>query len=126
MTMNDPLANALSHILNSEKVAKTEVLLKPKSKMLLKMLDLLKEEGYVGEYEEGVKTVSIKLLGQINKCGVIKPRYSLKSDEYEKYEKRFLPARDFGVLIVSTTKGLLTHQKAKEEGLGGKLIAYIY
>ena len=60
------------------------------------------------------------------KCGAIKPNFSVKKDGFEKFEKRYLPAKDFGVLIVSTSQGIMTHVEAKEKKLGGKLIAYVY
>jgi small subunit ribosomal protein S8 len=50
----------------------------------------------------------------------------LKTDEFEKWEKRFLPARGFGILLISTTKGIMTHEDAKKQHLGGKLLAYVY
>jgi small subunit ribosomal protein S8 len=130
MSLNDPLANALSTVLNSEKGAKAETYLKPVTTMLKKVLHILKQEGYVGEYSElddgKGKIMKLQLLGKINNCNVVKPRFALGKGEFEKYEKRFLPARGFGVLIVSTHKGLMTHAIAKEKGLGGRLIAYCY
>ncbi|RLG18725.1 30S ribosomal protein S8, partial [Nanoarchaeota archaeon] len=68
----------------------------------------------------------VKLRGRINDCKVIKPRYSCKLDEFEKFEKRFLLSRDLGIIIVSTSKGLMTHREAKEKRIGGVLIAYVY
>jgi small subunit ribosomal protein S8 len=50
----------------------------------------------------------------------------VKRDQYEKWEKRFLPAVGFGILIVSTQKGVMTHATAIEQGMGGRLIAYVY
>ena len=44
----------------------------------------------------------------------------------EKYEKRYLPAKQFGILIISTPKGLMTHVQAMDKKTGGKLIAYCY
>jgi small subunit ribosomal protein S8 len=66
------------------------------------------------------------LKGAINNCGVIKPRYSVKRSDLEKFESRYLPAQDFGVLILTTTEGVITHTEAKELGVGGKLLAYVY
>jgi small subunit ribosomal protein S8 len=66
------------------------------------------------------------LEGRINNCGVIKPRYSVQKTELEKWESRYLPAQDFGVLILTTTAGVVSHMKAKELGVGGKLLAYVY
>ena len=47
-------------------------------------------------------------------------------DEIDKYVRRFLPSRDFGFIIVSTSKGLMTHEEAIEKNIGGSLIAYIF
>ena len=68
----------------------------------------------------------VELEGNINKCGVIKPRHAVKKDEFEKFEKRYLPAKNFGILIVTTPEGIMTHYEAKERGIGGRLLAYMY
>jgi small subunit ribosomal protein S8 len=72
------------------------------------------------------KKVVVYLDGRINKCRAIKPRFAVKHDDFEKFEKSFLISRDIGILIVSTTDGLMTHKLAKQKGLGGRLIAYVY
>ena len=128
--LNDPLANTLSHILNNEKTGKSSCLISPCSKTIKKVLDILNEEGYIGKYEEVTKAkggvIKVHLLGGINNCGVIKPMFSVEKDGYEKFEKRFLLAEDFGVMIVSTNQGMMTHNQAKEKGIGGKLVAFCY
>ena len=130
MSLNDPLANVLSHILNSEKKAKSECIITPVSKVVLKVLDLFKEKMYLGGYELVTEarggSVKVNLLGSINKCGVVKPRFSVKFTEFEKFEKRYLPAKGFGFLVVSTPKGIMTHEDAIKQKVGGKLIAYCY
>ena len=128
--MNDALSNALSKIYDNEKTGKKEVIINPSTKVIIRVLDLMSERDYLGKYEL-TKTnrgdaLKLHLLGRINKCGVIKPRFSVKKDGFEKFEKRFLPAQNFGVLIVSTSKGIMIHEEAREKGLGGKLIAYVY
>ena len=70
--------------------------------------------------------LKINLLGNINKIGVVKPRFKVKKDEFEKFEKRYLPAKDFGFLIISTPKGIITHVQTKENASGGRLLAYCY
>ncbi|MBI2662508.1 30S ribosomal protein S8 [Candidatus Woesearchaeota archaeon] len=128
--LNDPLAAALSKIVNAEKVGKREVLIKPASAILKKILGIMNEHSYLGTFElvEDGKggIIKLNLLGNINRCGVIKPRFSTKKDNYEKWEKRYLPAKDFGVIIVSTPQGIMTHIEAKEKGMGGKLLAFCY
>lgn len=128
--LNDPLANTLSNILNAEKVAKPICIASPSSKIIKKVLTIMKDHNYIGDFKEiddgRGKLLSINLLGNINKCGVIKPRFNIKIKDYEKFEKRYLPAKDFGIIIVSTSKGLMVHTEAKKKELGGVLIAYCY
>ncbi len=128
--LNDTLANALSTIQSYELDGKMDCEIKPYSKLIKEVLDLLNKRGYVGTYEivdDGKGGIlRLNLIGQINKCGVIKPRFSVQKDNYEKYEKRFLPSKDFGILIISTNQGIMTHYEAKEKGLGGKLVAFCY
>ena len=130
MSMNDTLAAVLSHINNYEQKNKLEVLTKYSSKIIKKVLDLLQRENYIAGYEEIEDSkgnlLRIYLNGNINRVGAIKPRFAVKATEYEKFEKRYLPAKGFGILIVSTVKGLMTHYEAKQQGLGGRLIAYCY
>ena len=129
MAQNDPIADAFSKINNAVKSLSTTVELK-KSKLLLSLLDTLKEHSYVGEYEivEDNKQgkVIVQLLGNINKCGVIKPRYPIKVEELETYERKYLPAKDFGVLLITTNAGILTQIGSKEQNKGGALVAYCY
>ena len=98
------------------------------SKTIKKVLEIMKDHRYIGSYEdlnEG-RAIKINLLGNLNKCGVIKPRFSTKYHTIEKWEKRYLPAKDFGIILVSTSNGLVTHHRAKELKSGGKLVAYCY
>jgi small subunit ribosomal protein S8 len=128
--LNDPLAAALAKISNAERVGKKEVVLRPVSKIIKKVLTLMNEHGYIGSFEEEVYdsgiVLKINLIGNINKCNVIKPRFSTKMNNFVKWEKRYLPAQDFGIILVSTSEGIMTHNEAKEKGIGGKLLAYCY
>jgi len=130
MTLNDPLANVLSFIFNYEKLGKKQLITNNVSKLIIRVLNIMNEEGFIGAnelIEDGRGgQLKVNLIGSLNKCGVIKPRHKVKVSQFEKYEKRYLPAKDFGVLIVSTNKGLMTHKKAKEQNLGGTLISFVY
>jgi len=126
----DPLGDAMSNLKNNEDVGNSKVMIKPASKLTSKVLDVMHVQGYIGEYQtmkdgRGGK-IEVKLIGKINKCGVIRPRLSVGKDNYENYEKRFLPARNFGILVVSTSLGVMSHDEAREKGVGGKLLAYVY
>jgi len=130
MSLMDPLANALNHISNCERVGKKVAYIKPASKLIGRVLKVMQDYGYIGEFEfieDGRAGIfKVELIGKINKCGAIKPRFPVKKLGYEKFEKRYLPARDFGILIVSTTQGVMSHEEAKKKGLGGRLLAYVY
>ena len=130
MALNDTLAMVLSQIDNAIKVGKETVTTSTSSKLIFQVLSIMKDHGYIGEIEEIQDSkgnyYKISFVGKLNKCGVIKPRFSVKLEDFEKFEQRYLPAKGFGFLIVSTNHGLLTHEAAKEKHLGGRLICYYY
>lgn len=130
MSLNDPLSTTLSTILNADIKGKSECIVRPVSKLILSTLNILKENRYIGDYEIINKTrgglIKVNLLGNINKCGVVKPRFSFRKDNYERFEKRYLPAKGFGLFIVTTPKGVMTHKQALSNKIGGKLVAYCY
>lgn len=130
MAVNDTLANAMSKIQSYELTGKTEVGIYPSSKTIRKILDIMNHYNYIGAYKSTKttrgETLNLSLLGRVNKCGVIKPRFNVKKDGFEKFERRYLPAKGFGLLIVSTSIGMMTNEEAKLKMVGGKLLAYVY
>ena len=128
--LNDPLAAALTKITNAERVGKREVIIQPVSSVIKSVLDLMHKAHYVGAIEDVTvdanPAIKVSLIGNINRCNVIKPRFPTKCNNFTKWEKRYLTARDFGIIIVSTPNGMVTHTSAKEAGVGGRLIAYCY
>ncbi len=127
---HDPLNDALSSIKNASLVGKRECFVRPSSKLIGRVLKVMKDNNYIEQFEyiEDGKAgmFLVKLNGNINNCGVIKPRFSVRTTQLEKYEGRYLPAQDFGVLILTTTKGVVSHSKAKNFGVGGRLLAFVY
>jgi len=128
--LNDPIANALSLIVNAEKIGRANCIIRPSSNMIKKILDILNKKGYVGSFEtleaQGGENILLNLLGKVNKANAIKPNYALGYRDVEKFEKRYLPASGFGILILSTPKGIMTNEEAREKKIGGKLLAYCY
>lgn len=128
--LNDPLADTMSLILNNEMIGRQDCIVKPTSRIIKEILNVMKENEFIGEFKEVEDSrgnyIQLKLIGNINKCGVIKPRYSVKSNDFEKFERRYLPAKDLGILFVSTPKGIMTHYDAKAKKTGGRLLAYCY
>ena len=126
---HDILSDVLSAIKGCDELGKKETIT-PASKMVKDVLLVMQKNKFIGQFEfiddaRGGK-IKVSLLGTINNCGAIRPRFSVKVDDYEKYEARFLPAVNFGFLIVSTSQGIMTHKEAKEKGIGGKLLAFVY
>lgn len=126
----DPLNDALITIKNAERAGKMECTISPSSKLIGRVLKVMLDNGYIGEFEfiedgRGGK-FKVKLNGNINNCGVIKPRFSVKKNELDKWEARYLPGQNFGVLILTTTDGVISQNQARELGTGGKLLAYVY
>jgi small subunit ribosomal protein S8 len=126
----DPLSNALSAIKSHENAGKREVMVTPASRLVGDVLRVMQKKGVIGDFEfiEDGKAgrFRVELIGKINNCGVIKPRHAVKHGEFERWEKRYLPAAGFGVLMVSTARGVVGHDAAEEQGVGGRLLAFVY
>jgi len=130
MCRNDPLADALSTIQNNERRQNDYCIIYPASKLIGQVLSVMQRNGYIGEfeyiYDGGAGKFRVQLLGRINKCRAIKPRFPVKYREIEEWEKKLLPARDIGIIILSTNQGVMTHREAKQRKIGGVLLAYVY
>lgn len=126
----DPITDAMATIKNSDERGKEKCSVKPASKLLGNILKVMQKNEYIGEFEfvdDGKSGYyNINLLGRTNDCKTIKPRLEVRKDDFEKYEKRFLPAQDFGILIVTTSQGVMSQEDARKSSLGGQLIAYVY
>ncbi|AGK60149.1 SSU ribosomal protein S8P [Archaeoglobus sulfaticallidus PM70-1] len=130
MSLSDTLSNTMIAIKNAEKAGYDVCEVRPASKLVGNVLKVFKDYGYIKEFEyiddHKGGAFRITLTKRINDCGAIRPRMSAKKTEYEKFEKRFLPGKDFGILVVSTVKGVMSQREAREKGLGGVLLAYVY
>lgn len=126
---NDPLADALNAIRTHETFCKSACEVKP-SKLVRETLKILQRKGFIGDFEfvdDGKSGhFKIKLLGKVNQCGAVKPRFAVKNSDWGNWEQKYLPGAGFGMFVVSTPQGLMTHAEARDKGLGGRLIAYIY
>jgi len=126
----DPLADALSTMQNNELRNKRDCIIAPASRLIGEVLRVLQMNGYVGKFEfidDGrMGKFDVQLMGRINKCRAIRPRYSCRTREMEGWEERYLPSKELGILIVSTSQGVKSHREAKELRTGGQLLAYIY
>lgn len=126
----DLLSNALNAIKVGESKGKTSCTVRG-SKLIKSVLQVLKEQNYIESFEE-VKTPEksmdfvIRLNGKVNNCGPVRPRFYVKSTEWDKYENRYLPSKDIGMLVISTSRGVVSHAQAKHLNVGGSLLAFVY
>lgn len=123
----DIVADALNMLRNSRKAGKEVVKVKVISNMLIEILKIMKQKGAIKKYKINPKDKSLEVtLGDFTECKAIKPRFSCNKNQIEKYRRRYLPSRNLGILIISTNKGLMTHEEAEGENMGGSLISYFY
>ena len=86
--------------------------------------------GYIGEFEvvddHRSGKIVVDLIGRINKCGVISPRFDVCHDEIEQWVVNLLPARQFGHIILTTSYGIMDHEEARRKHTGGKILGFFY
>jgi small subunit ribosomal protein S8 len=121
----DLLNDALVSLRHADRDGKPSVELAPTSKLIAEVLRIFRDHHYIDEFTfvptgRGGK-YEVKLSRR-----VIKPRLAVGRDNLERYEARFLPAQDFGLLVLSTNRGVVSHREARELKIGGRLLAYVY
>lgn len=132
MVMTDPVADFLTRIRNGNMVMHETVEI-PASKMKIAIAEIMKEEGYIKDFEyiedgkQGIIRVYLRYgankervitgLKRISKPGL---RVYVKKDEVPKV------LGGLGIAIVSTAKGLMSDKNARKSGLGGEVICYIW
>ena len=130
MTIQDPIANLFSSINNAQSRLKESVVV-PSSTKKVALVEILKKEGYLGAYsvsEETKPLLTIKLR-YFEGSPVIKQLKRLSRPGLREYSGfKDLPSVNggLGVAIISTNKGLMTDQEAREAELGGEVICSVF
>ena len=133
MTMSDPIADMLTRIRNAN-AAKHDTVDVPASKMKLAIAEILLEEGFIKKYEvieDGVfKTMHITLkYGADKNEKIISGIKRISKPGLRVYAgKEDMPKvlGGLGVAIVSTNQGVITDKKARELGVGGEVLAFVW
>ncbi len=130
MPAQNILSNLFTTLYNNELRNKKECLVIPASKLASEILRIIQKNKYIGEFEyidDGLGgKFKIQLLGRINKCGLISPRLAIQKNEFERWERNYLPAVGVGILVITTSEGVVSHSEAKSKGIGGRLLGYVY
>lgn len=132
MVMTDPIADMLTRLRNANSVFHDKVEI-PASKIKNSIADVLKEEGFIKDYtltednKQGVLTVSLKY--GPNREKVISGIKRISKPGLRIYAgKNDLPRvlGGLGTAIISTSQGVMTDRDARNKGIGGEVIAYIW
>ncbi|HNY37374.1 MAG TPA: 30S ribosomal protein S8 [Petrotogaceae bacterium] len=132
---SDPIADMLTRIRNANSVEKESVEI-PASNLKKAILDILKLEGYISDYKviedgkQGVLKVTMKYKGDRRNTqkvitGIVRVSKTGRRI-YVKAEEIPLVKGGMGIAIVSTSKGVLTDKQAREIGVGGELLCYVW
>lgn len=131
MNMTDPIADMLTRIRNAVAARHTRVLI-PASKMKLAIARVLKEEGYIKDIEilrdtpQGTLRLTLRY---VDKRPVLTQLKRVSKPGLRVYTKRASIPRvrgGLGVAILSTPQGLMSGQKAYQQGLGGEVVCYVW
>ena len=130
MSMQDPIADMLTRIRNSQKANHPCVTLRA-SKLKEQIARVLKEEGYIVDYkinvaENDFKSMTVELKYYRGRPVIERiKRISKPGLRIYKSYKSLLPIPGFGIAILSTSKGIMTHVAAKAKQVGGEIICEV-
>ena len=131
MVMTDPIADMITRIRNASQMKHSKVTV-PASNLKMEVLRVLKEEGYISDYEkvedgkQGLINITLRYVDKMRAITGIKRiskpglRVYAKSDELPKV------LNGLGIAIVSTSSGLMTDKEARQKKLGGEIIAFVW
>ncbi|MCK9265712.1 30S ribosomal protein S8 [bacterium] len=131
MTMTDTVADMLTRIRNGNLVSKPEILV-PYSVFKEEILKVMKENSFIKNYEvltEGPKRLKVELIYHSeNSKGITEIKKVSKPSSRVYVTKDEIPVikKGKGIAILSTSKGILSDEKARELGVGGEFLFYVW
>jgi small subunit ribosomal protein S8 len=131
MNNQDPIADMLTRIRNANRVGRRMVLI-PKSKICTGIAQVLKDEGYIDQFD----VIEDERQGQIR----VKLKYSMSGDKViHEIDRQYKPGRrvyrkvdelprvlnGMGIVVISTSKGVMSDRQAREQNVGGELLCTV-
>jgi small subunit ribosomal protein S8 len=131
--VTDTISDMLTRIRNAHMV-KHQIVQIPSTKISFAIAEILKEEGYIEDFENYIEDgkkyllISLKYIGQSRKPVISKIERMSKPGLRVYSSSKELPRvlENLGIAIISTSKGVMTNLKAKELGIGGEVLFYIW
>nr|ABK22278.1 unknown [Picea sitchensis]ABK22561.1 unknown [Picea sitchensis]ABK23973.1 unknown [Picea sitchensis]ABK24678.1 unknown [Picea sitchensis] len=124
------LNEALRKMVNAEKRGFTKVQLQPMSLLMVNYLNVMKSRGYIKDFEvfepHRVGRITVELEGRIKDCKALSYRQDIRAKDIESYKSRILPTRQWGYVVITTTNGVLDHEEAQRQNVGGRVLGYFY
>merc|ERR1712137_220616 len=98
--------------------------------VIIKFLRVMQKFGYIGDVtlvdDHRSGKIVVNLIGRLNKCGVISPRFDVPIGNIEKWTNDLLPSRQFGFVVLTTSAGIMDHEEAKRKHVGGKILGFFF
>ncbi|XP_073037513.1 small ribosomal subunit protein uS8my-like isoform X1 [Primulina eburnea] len=124
------LNDALRTIVNAEKRGFASAEINPISNVMASFLRIMKFRGYIKDFQvhdpQRVGRITVELLGRVKDCRALTYRQDIKSKDIENYKTRALPTRQWGYVVITTANGVLDHEEAIRQNVGGQVLGYFY
>ncbi|KAJ4964976.1 hypothetical protein NE237_016825 [Protea cynaroides] len=124
------LNDALRTIVNAEKRGKATANLQPVSEVMASFLRIMKDRGYIKNFQVSdphrVRRISVELQGRVTDCRALTYRQDIKAKDIEDYRIRMLPTHQWGYVVITTPNGVLDHEEAIRQNVGGQVLGYFH